>query len=87
MDKKKQKEGMINSKIAKAVVCIETGQLFSVCSDAMRWLGKKPSSCDMILRVCRGEKEEAYGYHWKFANEIQKSSVSNENSSNKTVCN
>nr|DAQ11135.1 MAG TPA: intron associated endonuclease [Caudoviricetes sp.] len=85
--KKKQKKGMINSKIAKAVVCIETGRLFPVCSDAMRWLGKKPSSCNIILKVCRGEKEMAYGYHWKFANEIQKSGVSNEDSSNTTVCN
>lgn len=71
--KKKQKKGMANSRIAKPVICVETGYFFPVCSDAMRWLGKNPSSCDMILRVCRGEKETAYGYHWKFADVIQKS--------------
>ena len=85
--KKRQKEGMIHSRIAKPVICIETGRLFPVCSDAMRWLGRNPKSCNMILKVCRGEKETAFGYHWKFANENIKSDASNESISNMNVCN
>lgn len=50
----------------KAVVCVETGEIFSSTREAAR-------SCDgehkNIVRACKKSTRTAYGFHWKFFND------------------
>lgn len=52
-----------NNNKGKTVLCIETGQIFKSAREAGRSIGK---SHTMIASVCRGERELAYGLHWKY---------------------
>lgn len=52
-------------KRAPRVVLVETGQVFECAADAAESLGlKKPCH---IGSVCRGKRNTAYGYHWRYA--------------------
>ena len=52
-----------NRKFNDKVLCIETNQIFDNSRDANQKTGID-SSC--ILKVCRGERKIAGGYHWQF---------------------
>ena len=53
-----------SEKRSPAVVCIETGQVFSRGIDAAKSLGE--ASANRIYKCCRGETKTAFGYHWQF---------------------
>lgn len=57
--------------LSKPVKCIETGQNFGSARQAANWLSENKitysySAAATIKMVCKGKKEKAYGYHWKF---------------------
>lgn len=59
-----------NHKLAKKVLCIETGVVFDCGADAARWLvtiGKINAVQSNISSACNGSLNSAYKYHWKFA--------------------
>jgi len=59
-----------NHKMAKKVLCIETGVIFDCAVDAAKWLrtiGKNSAVQSNISSVCTGNLKTAYGYHWKHA--------------------
>ena len=51
-------------KTAKAVVCVETGILYSSVTEAAKYIGVTQSA---ISNVVRGAQKTAGGYHWKYA--------------------
>lgn len=48
---------------SKQVLCVETGKIYPSTSEVQRQLG---FSKDNIASVCRCERKQAYGYHWKY---------------------
>lgn len=50
---------------AKAVICIETGTLYSSGREAAESIGVTPMA---ISNVLRGVQKTSGGYHWKYAN-------------------
>ncbi len=50
----------------KRVRCIETGQEFYSASDAAKFYSL---SNDCVAAACRGERQTAGGYHWKYVEE------------------
>lgn len=48
------------------IICIETQKVYDSASEAFRQTGV--AACN-ILRVCRGERKSAGGFHWKFKEE------------------
>ncbi len=59
--KKKIKNSQPNK---KAVICIETNQIFDTISDAAKWCHLSGSS--HISAVCKGNRKIAGGFHWKY---------------------
>lgn len=55
-----------DKKIIKKIKCIETNEVFDNASDAYRKTNIQ--TCN-ILRVCKGERKTAGGYHWCFIKE------------------
>lgn len=57
---------------AKAVRCIETGQIFKCASEAQAWVYHQGLTTTMnyeaIKKVCKGIRETMYGYHWEYIN-------------------
>jgi hypothetical protein len=53
--------------MAKACVCVETGQIFQSQADAARWVGLHAKS-QTINKAISGKLKTAYGYHWQSAN-------------------
>ena len=53
-------------KTIQKIICIETQQIYNSASEASRETGV--ATCN-ILRVCRGERKTAGGFHWKFKEE------------------
>lgn len=54
---------------AKAVLCVETGVVFGTGTLAAEWVaaqGIYKGDNSSIAKVCRGEKETAFGYHWRY---------------------
>lgn len=51
---------------AKAVRCIETGDVFTCAKYAADWLGVSGGNHN-IISVCTGNLKSAYGYHWEYA--------------------
>lgn len=49
---------------AKAVICVETGILYSSCTEAAKSIGVVKSA---IGNVLHGRRKTAGGYHWKYA--------------------
>ena len=70
---KKQLEPYISMPIpSKAVVCVETGEVFKNVNQAAKWIVKNGISDSFsiyatIRNVCHGKRKSAYGYHWKYA--------------------
>lgn len=50
------------------VFCVELNMKFDSASDAAKELNIRSSN---ILECCKGVRNTAYGFHWKFADEIQ----------------
>lgn len=42
---------------------------FDSLADAGRYLGRNPNKMSHIAKVCRGERNTAYGYKWRYAND------------------
>lgn len=53
----------------RPVICVETGQRFESLKAAGEWLATFSSfkSHLKIGSVCRGERQKAYGYRWRYA--------------------
>lgn len=54
---------LLKGKTTKAVICIETGTLYSSVTEAAKSIGIAKSN---ITAVCRHKRERAGGYHWKY---------------------
>lgn len=54
------------NKYHKDVVCVETGELFHGVNEAGR---KKDVSATHISAACKGKRNVAGGFHWKYADE------------------
>jgi len=55
-----------NSPVARAVLCIETQEVFNTIKEA----GKKYDVCRHgICKCCRGKYKTAGGFHWRYNNE------------------
>lgn len=50
----------------RPVMCCETGETFMTARSAARKMFGIPKRGDHIIQVCKGERNYAYGYHWKF---------------------
>lgn len=56
----------LKGKTTKAVICVETGTLYSSVIEAAKSIGIAKSN---ITAVCRHKRERAGGYHWKYVEE------------------
>lgn len=54
----------LKGKNAKAVICVETGTLYSSCTEAAESIGVANGTISMAVR---GRRKTAGGYHWKYA--------------------
>lgn len=54
------------NKYHKDIICIETGELFHGVNEAGRKMG---ISATHISAACKGKRNVAGGFHWKYANE------------------
>ena len=53
---------------ARAVVCVETGEVFETASEAGTKYGSKSAyPCGNIIACCRGRREKAFGHTWRYA--------------------
>lgn len=52
---------------ARAVVCVETGQVYAAVSEAARHTPRANQAG--ISCCCRGQRQTAGGYHWRYADE------------------
>ena len=52
----------------KAVICIETGQVFKHASEATEWCGISGG----ISRCCKGKRQMCGGYHWKYYDDYKR---------------
>lgn len=48
----------------KKVLCVELNKIFNSIEDAYRFAGLNDGSC--ITRCCKGQRQTAGGYHWKY---------------------
>lgn len=53
----------MNAAKRKKVLCVETGVIYESVKAAGRGVGHSPAN---IATACRGEYEQAYGYHWRY---------------------
>ena len=58
-----------SDKAHKKVVCIETGCVFDSLSEASEKTFGNLKNVTNISNVCKGKREKAGGYHWKFFGE------------------
>jgi hypothetical protein len=69
-DKTKKKIGKANkgrkSKLAKKVICVDTGKIFDSILAASKYIGCSENS---IGNCCRGKTKTGAGYHWMFYDE------------------
>ena len=49
---------------ARAVICVETGQIFETLTEASAWCNGNRQN---IYNCCNDKQTIAYGYHWKYA--------------------
>lgn len=52
-----------SNKLTRCIVCVETGRIFSSMLEAQNSTGINDS---LIAECCKGRKETAGGYHWKY---------------------
>ena len=55
-----------NSPVARAVMCVETGKVYGTAGLAGEDTGAEPTG---ITRCCRGQRNTAGGYQWRYADE------------------
>ena len=65
--KKQTKKSL--EKPAKAVICVETGQIFRSANQAIQAMVLKKGT--HIGECCKGQRPTAGGYHWQFAEDWQ----------------
>lgn len=53
---------------SKRVICIDTGKVYNSFGEIARELNIKNAS--HVVAVCKGYKPSAYGYKWKYAEEV-----------------
>lgn len=53
---------------SKKVICIDTGKVYNSFGEIARELNIKNAS--HVVAVCKGNKPSAYGYKWKYAEEV-----------------
>lgn len=53
---------------SKKVINVETGKIYNSFGEIARELNIANAS--HIVAVCKGKKNSAYGYHWKYAEEV-----------------
>ncbi len=57
---------------AKAIRCIETGQIFKCAREAQAWVYHQELTTTMnfeaIKKACKGHRNTMYGYHWEYVN-------------------
>lgn len=60
----------LREKRSKAVLCVDTGQMFEAIVDAVNWIrqqGRHPmANHSKIIRATKRSDYTAYGYHWKY---------------------
>lgn len=59
-----------DSPVARAVVCVETGETFVSIAEAVKWIRSTrypKATHSLISTVCSGGRRIAYGYHWQYA--------------------
>lgn len=68
--REKHSEDMMGGKnpMARRVLCVETGAYYDSMQDAFRATGANPKS---ISCCCRGSRQRAGGYHWRYADETE----------------
>lgn len=59
----KAKKGVFNTKHSKAVICIETGEIYPSLSEVHRQFG---FSAGHICDCCNGKRNICGGFHWKY---------------------
>ena len=64
------------SKIKKAVVCVETGEIFLSQKEAGK---KKDIHSQHICDCCKGKKQTCGGYHWRYASKEEAEKALEEN--------
>lgn len=56
---------------ARAIMCVDTGQMFHAMIDAVRWVrstqNRPTANHAKILRATQSEEYTAYGYRWRYA--------------------
>lgn len=58
---------------SRPVICVDLGTTFDALSSAEQWLrsnGYPKAASSAITRVCKGKLKSAYGFRWKYADEI-----------------
>lgn len=55
-----------NNKKSKAVMCVETGEIYPSANEIQRQLGFSQGN---ISACCNGKFKTAYGYHWQYIND------------------
>jgi group I intron endonuclease len=61
-----------DNKAARAVRCVETGEVFATMRAAKEWLwvnGRPTAGISNICTCCTHPNKSAYGYHWKYADQ------------------
>ena len=56
----------ISKALGKSVLCVELDRVFRSVTEAAKQLNINRSN---IFRAIRGDREKAYGYHWRYVNE------------------
>lgn len=64
--------------MARSVMCIETGREFSTISEAVKWLSENGNPRAMTTKIsgaCSGKRRSAYGFTWRYAEDISKTAL------------
>lgn len=55
---------------ARKVLCVELNKVFPTMKEAVSFIKKPPSAFTSIVHCCRGKYKTAYGYHWRYADDM-----------------
>lgn len=71
-EKRSKRLAALRAAVARRVLCVQTGQVFPMIKDAVIWLrsvGFQKSTESKVTAVCRGRRNTAYGYTWRYADQ------------------
>ena len=71
--KKRNNLALLREKQKKRVFCFESGKIFPSIQEAARELGV---SAGNIVAVCKGERKQTGGYHFRYAEKEESDYVS-----------